>query len=52
MLNLVSDNKQSDTSFQDGGHRYAVQLRALLGSQPNSTSLRDAVHRLIAVSRA
>ena len=52
MLNLVSDNKQCDTSFQDGGHRYAVQLGALLGSQSNSTGLRDAVHRLIAVSRA
>ena len=52
MLKLVSDNKQCDISFQDGGHRYAVQLGALLGSQPNSTGLRDAVHRLIAVSRA
>jgi nitrate/nitrite-specific signal transduction histidine kinase len=51
MLNQVADNKQCDNGFQDG-HRHAVQLAALLGSQPNSTGLRDAVRRLIAVSRA
>ena len=38
MLNLVSDNKQCDISFQDGGHRYAVQLGALLGSQTQPAS--------------
>lgn len=54
MLNRVFDNKQCDNGYQSGGHRHAVQLGALalLGSQPNSTSLRDAVHRLIAASPA
>jgi signal transduction histidine kinase len=52
MLNRVSDNQQCDNSFRGGGHFHAIQLGALLGSQPIATRLRDAVHRLIAVSPA
>ncbi len=52
MLNRVSGNKQCDESCQRGGHRSAVQLGVPPGSQPNSIGLRDAVHQLIAVSRA
>ena len=52
MLNQVPDHKQYDDSFHVGSHRHAVQLGALLRSQPSSTGLRDAVHRLIAASPA
>ena len=52
MLNRVHGNKQCDKSFQRGGHRNAVRLGVPPGSQPNSTGLRDAVHHLVAVSRA
>ncbi len=51
MLNRVCGNKQCDESFQRGGHRIAVQFGVPPGSQPNSIGIRDAVHRLIAVSR-
>ncbi len=51
MLNRVSDKKHCNNRFH-GGRRHAVQLRALPGSGPNSTGLRDAVHRLIAASPA
>ena len=52
MLNRVRSSKQCDKSYQRSGHRRTVQLGVSPGSQPNETGLRDAVHRLIAVSRA
>ena len=52
MLNRVCGNSQCDESFQFCRHRSAVPLGVPWGSQPNSIGLRDAIHRLIAVSRA
>ncbi len=52
MLNRVCGKKQCDESFQFCRHPGAVQLGVPCGSQPDSIGLRDAIHRLIAVSRA